>query len=153
MSFYELRWAPMGSDVFIDYTAMLIVTYSNPFDCAFFLGILSKLSMLGLIPSLPIIPILPIFPRNKAPKGATFYNLRAKRTLLLRQNFVMPRLNKYRAKRSILLRQNFVMPRLCYGSAEQVNLLCSRLNRKVQFSVFIFQFINMRRRHPHITNS
>ena len=34
-----------------------------------------------------------------------------------------------------LLRQNFVMPRLCYGSAEQVNLLCSRLNRKVQFSL------------------
>ena len=27
------------------------------------------------------------------------------------------------------------MPRLCYGSAEQVNLLCSLLNRKVQFSV------------------
>ena len=82
-----LRWVPMGSDVFIDYTAMFIVTYSNPFDCAFFLGILSKLSMLGLIPSLPIIPILPIFPRNKAPKGANFYNLRAKRTLLLSFKF------------------------------------------------------------------
>ena len=39
-----------------------------------------------------------------------------------------------------LLRQNYVMPRLCYGSAYQVNLLCSRLNRKVQFSVFTFQF-------------
>ena len=44
------------------------------------------------------------------------------------------------AKRTILLRQNFVMPRLCYGSAEQVNLLCSHLNRKVQFSPFSFQF-------------
>ena len=38
------------------------------------------------------------------------------------------------------------MPRLCYGSAEQVNLLCSHLNRKVHFSPFSFQF-NMRRRH------
>ena len=36
------------------------------------------------------------------------------------------------------------MPRLCYGSAEQVNLLCSHLNRKVQFSVFTFHFINSR---------
>ena len=26
------------------------------------------------------------------------------------------------------------MPRLCYGSAEQVNLLCSHLNRKVHLS-------------------
>ena len=43
---------------------------------------------------------------------------------------------KTRAKRTLLLRQNFVMPRLCYGSAEQVNLLCSHLNRKVQFSPF-----------------
>ena len=32
------------------------------------------------------------------------------------------------------------MPRLCYGSAEQVNLLCSHLNRKVQFSLFTFHF-------------
>ncbi len=40
------------------------------------------------------------------------------------------------AKHTLLLRQNYVMPRLCYGSAKQVNLLCSRLNRKVQFSVF-----------------
>ena len=30
------------------------------------------------------------------------------------------------------------MPRLCYGSAQQVNLFCSRLNRKVHFSVFSF---------------
>ena len=45
-----------------------------------------------------------------------------------------------RAKRTTLLRQNFVMPRLCYGSAEQVNLLCSHLNRKVPFSPFRFQF-------------
>ena len=35
------------------------------------------------------------------------------------------------------LRQNFVMPRLCYGSAEQVNLLCSHLNRKVHLSVYL----------------
>ena len=45
-----------------------------------------------------------------------------------------------RAKRITLLRQNCVMPRLCYGSAEQVNLLCSHLNRKVQFSLFTFHF-------------
>ena len=32
------------------------------------------------------------------------------------------------------------MPRLCCGSAEQVNLLCSHLKRKVQLSVFTFQF-------------
>ena len=44
------------------------------------------------------------------------------------------------AKRTTLLRQNFVMPRLCYGSAEQVSLLCSRLNRKVHFSPFSFHF-------------
>ena len=37
-----------------------------------------------------------------------------------------------------VLRQNYVMPRLCYGSAKQVNLLCSRLNRKVHLSVFTF---------------
>ena len=53
-----------------------------------------------------------------------------------------------RAKRTILLRQNFVMPRLCYGSAEQVNLLCSHLNRKVHLSPFTFHFsVYMRRRH------
>ena len=33
------------------------------------------------------------------------------------------------------------MPLLCYGSAEQVNLLCSHLNRKVQFSLFSFHFV------------
>ena len=47
-----------------------------------------------------------------------------------------------RAKRTTLLRQNFVMSRLCYGSAEQVNLLCSHLNRKVPFSPFRFQFFS-----------
>ena len=46
-----------------------------------------------------------------------------------------------------LLRQNFVMPRLCYGSAEQLYLPCSHLNRKVHLSHFSFYFINTRRRH------
>ena len=49
-------------------------------------------------------------------------------------------LYKSRAKRTTLLRQNFVMPRLCYGSAEQIYLFCSLLNRKVHFSVFTFHF-------------
>ena len=49
-------------------------------------------------------------------------------------------LYKSRAKRTTLLRQNLVMPRLCYGSAEQIYLFCSLLNRKVHFSVFTFHF-------------
>ena len=49
-------------------------------------------------------------------------------------------LYKSRAKRTTLLMQNFVMPRLCYGSAEQIYLFCSLLNRKVHFSVFTFHF-------------
>ena len=34
------------------------------------------------------------------------------------------------------------MPRLCYGSAKQINLFCTRLNRKVHLSVFTFQFVS-----------
>ena len=75
-----------------------------------FLGLFSGISgnagIIGISGKSPIIPSVPIVP---------FINLRSLRITLLRQNFVMPR--------------------LCYGSAEQVNLLCSRLNRKVHFSV------------------
>ena len=59
------------------------------------------------------------------------------------------------ALRSLLLRQNFVMPRLCYGSAEQIYLLCSHLNRKVHLSLFSFHFFllslsdNARYAHTH----
>ena len=83
-----------------------------------FLGLFSGISgnagIIGISWKSPIIPIIPSVPI------VPFINLCAKRTLPLRQNFVMPR--------------------LCYGSAEQVNLLCSRLNRKVHLSLFTFQF-------------
>ena len=51
-----------------------------------------------------------------------------------------------RAKRTTLLRQNFVMPRLCYGSAKQKNLVL--LSPKSQSSVFRFHLsVYMSRRH------
>ena len=82
----------------------------------------------------------------------TYFDLRHKDRKTIRQNEVeyhrcphsrcvsLSKIINFCAKRTILLRQNFVMPRLCYGSAEQVNLLCSHLNRKVHFSVFTFHF-------------
>ena len=71
-----------------------------------FLGLFSGISgnagiigISGKSPIIPIIPSVPIVP---------YINLCALRTILLRQNCVMPRLNKYRAKRSILFTFQFL---------------------------------------------
>ena len=75
-----------------------------------FSGNAGNAGIIGISGKSPIIPIIPSVP-------------------------IVPYINLC-AQRTTLLRQNFVMPRLCYGSAEQVNLLCSLLNRKVHLSPF-----------------
>ena len=51
---------------------------------------------------------------------------------------------KIRAKRTALLRQNFVMPLLCYGSAEQVT--CSALTLIAKFTFHLVKQLGLSNR-------